>query len=69
MPNFNSKLYYENHKEYYQSYRKKYREENLERLKENDKVKMICECGKQICKRTLNKHILTKKHILKIQNL
>ena len=63
----NKKEYYQNNKEYFINYGKQYRIENLETLKEYDKIKMTCECGKIICKRTYNKHSLTKKHIEKME--
>ena len=56
------KKYYEDHKEFYSNYTKKYRQENLAIIKEKQKEKMTCICGKIICKRTLNKHLLTNKH-------
>ena len=55
--------YYANNKEYYLEYGQQYREKNKEKLLEYDKKQVICECGATICKRTYNKHSLTKKHI------
>jgi len=45
----------ENSKEYY--------EQNRERISEQLKVKVRCECGSEVTKSSLSRHLKTKKHI------
>ena len=60
--------------EYHKNYWKNYFEENKDEYNENRKkdyhnrkdeirVRMICECGTEVCKRDLPKHLKTQKHI------
>ena len=61
-------------KEYHKHYWKEYYEENNNEYNDNRKkdyhnrkdeirVRMICECGTDVCKRDLPKHLKTQKHI------
>ena len=45
--------------------RREYYEENKEKIR----VKIICECGAEICKRDKAKHERTKKHIALVNNI
>ena len=54
----NFKIYYKNNKDHINEYRNEYYITNKETINE----KHICECGSVIIKRTLNKHLQTKKH-------
>jgi hypothetical protein len=55
---------------------KKYRKENDDKIKEYQKkynkeyikIKIICECGSEICKSNKTHHIKTKKHIFFLEN-
>ena len=66
--------YLENTKEYRQNYHKNYYEENKDKLKENSNnnyhknkgkllEKVICECGCEVIKMGMRRHLKTKKHI------
>jgi len=66
--------YRENTKEHQQDYQKNYYEENKDKLKENrtnyynknkEKIleKIKCECGCEVIKMGMNRHLKTKKHI------
>ena len=58
-----SKRKYEKHKEAYLQKQKEYRENNKDRIKERDSEKIICECGCEVRKDGLRRHIKTQKHI------
>ena len=75
--------YKEKHREYYREYKKEYnrkhKEENGEKKKEyyyenRDKIreqkreKVECECGAVVCKTVIARHRKTKKHIKLISN-
>jgi len=57
------KAYRENNKERTKKSQKDYRENHREIIKEKLKEKIICECGCDIVKRNLSRHLKTKKHI------
>ena len=69
--------YVENNKErtaerrklYGKTYNKNYYESNKERLLNNYKEKITCECGCEVTKCKLNRHLLTKKHITALENI
>ena len=42
---------------------KEYYEKNKEKINEKSKTKITCECGCEICKDCLNRHMKSKKHI------
>jgi hypothetical protein len=56
------KQYRQAHFESYQAYQKKYRIDNHDRLYE----KTVCECGKQVLKRNLGNHLISRSHKLVI---
>ena len=56
------KEYYEKHKEHRKEYNKQYREEHKQEITEKSKVKMICECGRELRKSHLNRHLKTDIH-------
>ncbi len=53
------KEYYMNNKEYLNNKCK----ERYENVKEKRKEKITCECGCEVCKDCLNRHMKSKKHI------
>ena len=59
--------YYEKNKEHIAKRKKKYRGANKENIKEYEKeirkIRVICECGKDIMKRKKAQHIKSEKHI------
>ena len=64
-----SREYYHNNKEQELERRKKwyeqnkqYREEHKQEITEKSKVKMICECGRELRKSHLNRHLKTDIH-------
>ena len=56
------KEYYEDKKEIIQEKQKQYREENKDKIKERKKIRITCECGCDVCKNDLGRHLRTKKH-------
>ena len=70
--NIDRKALYKN-PNYQQEYQKKYRIEHydklLERVKERRKQKAKCECGIEILKDNLPKHLLTKRHATRMKSL
>ena len=74
-----TKLYYQNNKEKINEQNKKYRQEKREKIieinklyyqkrKEELSVKIKCDCGSEIRKAELTRHLQTKKHIAYIAN-
>ena len=78
------KKYYENNKEQICESAKKYRDDNKEKIKkykeenkerfnekrnENNKEKVTCQCGIEMNKGSLTKHLKTLKHIAYIQSI
>ena len=57
------KVYRQNNKEKIKEQTKQYRENNKERIKEYNKNKVVCECGCEINKSHISRHIKTQKHI------
>jgi len=72
------KQYLEQNKEKLTEYHKNYRQEHFEENKDKDnerkrndyhkrkdeiRVRIICGCGTEVCKRDLSKHLKTEKHI------
>ena len=57
------KEYRENNKDNAKETFKKYYENNKKRISEQHKEKTICECGCEIIKMHLSRHIKTKKHL------
>ena len=62
IPTRTQKEYRKNNKEYFKKYQKEYRENNKEIIKEKRKEKIICECGCEITKYHLSRHLKSKKH-------
>jgi glucan phosphorylase len=62
------KEYLENNKEIIKEKKKEWYENNKEIIKEKNKKKITCECGCEILKRCLLKHLKTKKHINYLSN-
>jgi hypothetical protein len=56
------KEYEEKNKEQIKQYKKEYREKNQERIKTDTLQKICCECGIEVCKKNMSRHIITKKH-------
>ena len=56
------KVYYNENKEIIKQRTREYREKNKEKIKEKEKEKITCECGLEITKKALSRHIKTKKH-------
>jgi hypothetical protein len=61
------KEYYEIHKDTILEKNKDYRETNKDKIKEYKTKKIICECGYEVTKDNLWRHIKTNKHINKIK--
>ena len=61
------KNYYENNKEKVKDYKAEYYEKNKEIIKEiikeKNNIKITCECGCELTKDALTRHLKTKKHI------
>ena len=57
------KEWYEENKEILLKYRKEYYMNNKDIINEIKKIKIKCECGCEVSKQCLNKHIKSKKHI------
>ena len=57
------KEYRKNNKDILIERKKKYYENNKHIINERKKEKVICECGCEICKDGLNRHMKSKKHI------
>jgi hypothetical protein len=57
------KEYYENNKKIINEKCKKYYEKNKEIINQKRKEKIMCECGCEILKSSLSRHLKTKKHI------
>jgi predicted GIY-YIG superfamily endonuclease len=60
--------YYENNKEKKKEYVKEYYEQNREEINEKRKQKLICDCGCEIRKDNLQRHLRSMKHINIINN-
>jgi hypothetical protein len=61
---------YHQYQEYYQNYNKEYYLKNGEKIKEQKKEyyeqfknKIICDCGKEIVRISMPKHLKSKKHL------
>ena len=54
---------------YDKDYNKTYYESNKEYLLNKQKEKITCECGCEVTKCKLNRHLLTKKHITALENI
>ena len=63
------KQYRKDNQDEMKEYRKKYYEDSKEAILAKGKVKMTCECGDIICKSALNKHLKTKKHAQKLNQV
>ena len=63
------KQYYEANKEKIAEYHKQWREQNKEAISEQRKEKTVCNCGCEIRKSDLNRHMKTKKHLDLIQSV
>ena len=61
-----SKQYRDNNKEKMLEKAKQYRDNNKEKIKESIKKKIVCECGIEYTKVKKARHILTKKHLSKL---
>jgi len=63
----NNKDYYvkyrEEKKEYFKQYNKQYKNQNRDLLNDKFKLKIICECGCELTKYKIKRHLLTKKHL------
>jgi len=57
------KEFYENNKEYFKEKHKHYRENNKEIISQKQKEKITCQCGCEINKNNLSRHLKSKKHI------
>ena len=58
-----TKQYQSDNKEYIKEQRKQYRIDNKEKIKDIKALKIICECGLEICKENKSRHIKSNKHI------
>ena len=58
-----NKLYRENNRDKILEINKKYYEENKNKISEKDKIKVLCECGCEIRKRSISRHKQSRKHI------
>jgi hypothetical protein len=56
------KNYYEKNAEIINEKNREYYEKNVEKIKEKQKEKITCECGCEIVKNKLSRHLKTKKH-------
>ncbi|QKF94250.1 GIY-YIg endonuclease [Fadolivirus algeromassiliense] len=65
------KKYREQNKEKITNYKKQYYDNNKEKIlkrnKEIPKIRILCDCGKEISKKHFNEHIRSQKHIDKIK--
>jgi hypothetical protein len=57
------KEYYEKNKDLINEKHKEYYENNKYLIKENNKETIICECGCEITKINLKRHLQSKKHL------
>lgn len=58
-----NKKWKDNNKEYISTYNEEYRKKNIDDIKRRESIKITCDCGSTILKRTLNRHIKSKTHI------
>ena len=63
------KKYRDNHIEELKNYMKNWRKENKEKIKENKRKKITCECGCCVCIEVLNRHKKTQKHLKIMEKL
>ena len=72
VPNRTKKEYCEQNKELKREQNKKYYEENRDAMrqqsKKNGEVKVICDCGSEVRKDSLHRHLKTKKHIAWVES-
>ena len=54
---------YEANKEKFKEIHKKYREANREKINEKKNARVICECGSEVSRNSLQRHRKTKKHL------
>jgi hypothetical protein len=54
---------YEKHKKKILEQKKEYYEKNKKKILEKKKIKITCQCGSNICKSDLKRHLKSKKHI------
>jgi hypothetical protein len=47
---------------------KEYREQNKEKIEERRKQKIVCECGSEVRKDSMHRHLKTKKHIAWVES-
>jgi hypothetical protein len=64
-----NKKYRDNHIEEIKNYMKYWREENKEKIKENKRKKITCECGCCVCIEVLNRHKTSQRHIRFMEQL
>lgn len=58
-----NKKWKDNNKEHLSTYNEEYRKKNIEDIKQREGIKITCECGSTILKRSMKRHIKLKKHI------
>jgi len=56
------KKYYEDNKDKIKQVEKKYRENNNDIIKQKKSIKITCECGSEVRKADISKHLKTTKH-------
>ena len=61
--NAQKKEHYENNKDLINSKSMEYYYKNIDRLKEKNKEKVLCDCGCEITKINLKRHLQSKKHL------
>ena len=58
-----NRTHYQENKEKMKEYYKEYYKENKNEISEKNKVKVLCDCGCDVVKKSLSRHIKTRKHI------
>ena len=67
--NIKKKIYSQNNRDKANNYTKLFYEKNKHSINEKRKIKIICECGCEVRKADISKHIKTEKHKNNIESL
>ena len=68
IPGRTNKEWREANKEHIAEQKKEYRDANKEKIAENKREKVVCECGSEVTKSCLARHLKTKKHITLVES-
>jgi len=62
------KEYYEDNKEHISERKKEWYQANKEKIEGSRKQKIVCECGSEVTKTNLSRHLKSKKHIAWVES-